>query len=161
MTHRDDRCLIAEYLARHNTMTLATCDGVSAWAAAVFYASDTNLTLYFMSDPKTRHMRDISAIPEVAATIHDDGQAWTSIRGLQILGSCSRVSNQELGDVSRCYLEKFPFLNSISEHPENASAKILAERLQNTPFYQLSPSWIRFIDNTRGFGHKAEIRLED
>jgi uncharacterized protein len=160
VTDWDDRQLIEDYLARHNTMTLATCSSDGPWAAAVFYAHDTDLVLYFKSDPKTRHIQDTTGFPDVAATIHDDGQDWKSIRGLQIFGSCSRISDYDLSRVDRCYIEKFPFLGKVTEHSVDAQESVLADRLKNTPFFQLRPHWIRFIDNTRGFGYKTEIQLK-
>jgi uncharacterized protein len=159
MTNWDDRQRIEQYLACHNTMTLATCSGDGPWAAAVFYAHDADLTLYFKSGPSTRHMQDTAGFPDVAATIQDDGQGWKTLRGLQILGSCSKVSEHDLARVDGHYIEKFPFLGTVTEHSANADERVLADRLKSTPFFQLRPHWIRFIDNARGFGHKTEIRL--
>lgn len=160
MTDRDDRRAIDDYLAGHHVMTLATHGGDGSWAAAVFYAHDADLVLYFKSDPDTRHMRDIAAFPEVAATVHSDRQDWKTLRGLQILGHCSRVDDDDLPGAARCYLEKFSFLTGISDDSADAAERLLADRLRSTPFFRLHPHWIRFIDNSRGFGHKTEIRLK-
>jgi uncharacterized protein YhbP (UPF0306 family) len=160
VTERDERRLIGAYLAEHSTMTLATCSDKGPWAAAVFYAHDADFALYFMSSADTRHMRDIAAASEVAATIHDDNQGWKSLRGLQIRGSCSKVGKLGLARVEALYAGKFPFLRAAAEQPSEASESTLAERFRNTPFFQLRPSWIRLIDNTRGFGYKTEIRLD-
>ena len=32
--------------------------------------------------------------------------------------------------------------------------------LNTVAFYQITPTWIRLIDNSRGFGHKEEIWLK-
>jgi uncharacterized protein YhbP (UPF0306 family) len=160
VTDRNDRQLIEDYLASHDTMTLATRGGDGPWAAAVFYAHDADLALYFKSDPKTRHMQDLADFPTAAATIHSDGQDWKSLRGLQILGTCSQVGDRDLPRVDRCYVQKFPFLGAVTEHAADAVERVLADRFERTPYFQLRPQWIRFIDNTRGFGHKTEIRLE-
>lgn len=156
---RDDRQRIEEYLPCHNTMTLATCSDGAPWAAAVFYAHDADLTFYFKSSPKSRHIQDIIACPDVAATVQEDGQDWKTLCGVQMIGFCSRVKEHDLARVNRCYIEKFPFLAAVTEHAGDVDEAILAERLESTPFYQLQPRWIRFIDNARGFGHKTEIRL--
>lgn len=160
MNDQDDRQNIKEYLAAHNTVTLASCSADGPWAAAVFYVSDANLALYFKSDPKTRHMQDILDNPSVAATVQADGQAWQSLRGLQLLSSCARVDDQDTGRVNDLYLEKFPFLDTVADNSSDKDERVLAERVRKTPFYQLRPQWIRLIDNARGFGHKTEIRLE-
>jgi uncharacterized protein YhbP (UPF0306 family) len=160
VTAWDDRKLIDDYLACHNTMTLATSSSDGPWAAAVFYAHDKDLVLYFKSDPETRHMQDTRGLPGVAATIHDDGQDWKSIRGLQIVGSCSRIDEHDLSRIDRCYIKKFPFLATVAEHAGDADERVLADRLKNTPFFQLRPDWIRLIDNARGFGYKTEIWMK-
>jgi uncharacterized protein YhbP (UPF0306 family) len=152
MAEQHERGLIADYLAAHNTMTLATCGAGGPWAAAVFYAHDADWVLYFMSDPATRHMRDIASTPQVAAAVQDDGQPWESLRGLQIHGCCNRVGSADLARAEACYVRKFPFLR--------AAPGALADRLRSTPFFELRPQWIRMIDNSRGFGHKTEIQFE-
>jgi len=159
VTESDQRKRIEDYLLNHTTMTLATVGSEGPWAAAVFYAHDADLSLYFKSNPKTRHIRDLATSDQVALTIHDDGQSWKSLRGVQIFGNCSRVSDDELPRVERCYIEKFPFLGAISDVSLDAEERILAERLKNTPYFQLRPHWLRFIDNGLGFGHKTEIRM--
>lgn len=159
MPDPDDRQHIKEYLVAHNTVTLASCSTNGPWAAAVFFVSDANLTLYFKSDPKTRHMRDILDDPRVAATVQDDGQAWQSIRGLQLLGTCRGVDADDASRVNDLYLEKFPFLDALTDDSSDKDERILAERVRKTPFYQLCPRWIRLIDNTGGFGHKIEISI--
>jgi len=160
MSGLDDRQRVDDYLAGHNTMTLGTCSGAGPWAAAVFYAHDSEFALYFKSDPNTRHMRDIASSPIVAATIHDDGQGWRTLRGLQLVGECSKVTEQNLASADRCYVDKFPFLAKASDRDTDTDERVLVQRFISTPYYQLRPRWIRLIDNVRGFGNKTEISIE-
>ncbi len=52
----DLKSRLQAFLAQHNTMTLATVDAAGApHAAAVFYAADDALNLYFLSSPNSRH----------------------------------------------------------------------------------------------------------
>ncbi len=159
MTGEDDRQRISDYLAAHNTVTLASCSADGPWAAAVFFVADANLALYFKSAPKTRHMVDILGDSRVAATVQDDGQAWQSICGLQLLGTCSAVDDQDEPRVSDLYREKFPFLATVTDDSSDEDERILAQRVRKTPFFKLNPRWIRLIDNTRGFGRKLEITI--
>lgn len=55
------------YLESHNVMTLATHGPEGLWAAAVFCVSD-DFKLYFLSAPTTRHGRNLTENPRVAAT---------------------------------------------------------------------------------------------
>ena len=50
---------VQELLAGHSTITLATTAEGRSWAAAVFYSSDTERNIYFVTDLKTRHGRDM------------------------------------------------------------------------------------------------------
>jgi uncharacterized protein YhbP (UPF0306 family) len=69
---------------------------------------------------------------------------------LQIEGTCSPLSGQATKTAKQIYLQKFPFIRQN---------KLLLVMLNTVTFYQITPTWIRLIDNSRGFGHKEEIRL--
>lgn len=149
---------IAAFLAAHNTMTLATVgpDGAPQ-AAAVFYAADADLNLYFLSSPASRHSQNLAREPRVAATVQADGQAWQSIQGLQIEGTAHPVeAGRELAHAARVYAARFDFLRGLLEGADGPAA--LRGPLASTRFYVLRPAWIRLIDNTQGFGHKEEWR---
>ena len=65
-------------------------------AAAVFYAHDDDLNLYFLSEERTQHGRNLLADPRVAGTIQADGQDWRGIRGLQVRGQARPAAGTEL-----------------------------------------------------------------
>lgn len=137
------------FLAAHNTLTLATVgpDG-APHAAAVFYAVAGDLTLYFLSEPKTLHAQHIGMGAMVAATIEENNQDWKNIRGLQIHGFAAPCAGTDEEDLARAiYAARFPFV---------ARAEILAGPLSRARYYQITPAWMRLIDNTLGFGHKEE-----
>ncbi|HEY64899.1 MAG TPA: pyridoxamine 5'-phosphate oxidase [Caldilineae bacterium] len=151
---------IAEFLAAHTTMTLATVgpDGAPQ-AAAVFYAPDEAFNLYFLSEPDSRHIRSLSLTPRVAATIHADGQDWRRITGLQIEGVAGQVRDaKELAHAVQIYAARFDFvaglLTGVGERPAT-----LIGPLARCRFYVLRPCWIRLIDNRVRFGYKEEWRV--
>ena len=119
-------------------------------ACALFYAAGPDLTLYFLSDPKTDHARFIENGAQVAATIEANNQDWKSINGLQLHG-CARPCSEtgEKKTASAIYAARYPFI---------AKAGTLAGPLARARYYQITPTWIRLIDNTKGFGHKEEWR---
>ncbi|MCS7221010.1 MAG: pyridoxamine 5'-phosphate oxidase family protein [Anaerolineae bacterium] len=156
----DLRRRIAELLAMHTTMTLATIgpDGAPQ-AAAVFYAHDDDFHLYFLSEPVTRHGRNVAADPRVAATIQADGQDWQRICGLQIEGIVALVEGaQELAHAIRVYSARFDFLAGLLAGAAEGP-RVLIGPLARSRFYVLRPSWIRLIDNRVRFGYKEELRL--
>ncbi len=136
------------FLTAHNTLALATAgpDG-TPHAAAVFYAVDDDLTLYFLSEPKTLHAQHIGAGARVAATIEENNQDWKSIQGLQLHGWAAPCAGEEEEHARAVYAARFPFV---------ARAETLAGPLSRARYYQITPTWMRLIDNTLGFGHKEE-----
>ena len=145
---------IFAYLAAHNTLTLATEHAGAPWANAVFYANE-GWTLYFVSDPKTRHVDHLRHNARIAATIQDDHRDWRSIQGIQLEGRCAEITNPvESARALAVYAAKFPFIKDLIAAPKEIGAAMSTAR-----FHKITPTWIRLIDNTHGFGHKEEIDL--
>lgn len=144
---------IKQFLAEHTTLTLATLaeDG-RPQAAPLFYAELDDLSLVFISEQRVRHSQNIARDERVAATIYTDGQQWQSIRGVQLEGACTALSGAAAEAARRAYVTKYPFIL------EN---KLLAGMLVQVTFYKITPTWLRLIDNSRGFGHKEEWRIEE
>lgn len=149
----------AAFLAAHTTLTLATVgsDGAPA-AAAVFYAHDAALTLYFLSEEKTVHAQNIRSNATVAATIQADGQEWRAIRGVQVRGRAALVPPGLLPHAAAVYGRKFAFVAALIAGADGPAT--LAGPLRKARFWQLTPTWMRLIDNTAGFGHKSESYFE-
>ncbi len=157
---------IMAFLAAHTTMTLATVrtdalTGTSGapQAAAVFYAPDDELNLYFLSEPTTRHARNLATDPRVAATIQADGQDWRQIRGLQIEGMAFLVEDVgEMAHAAQVYAARFDFLAGLLTGA-GEGAPALVGPLVRSRFYVLRPHWLRLIDNRVHFGYKEELWL--
>jgi uncharacterized protein YhbP (UPF0306 family) len=145
------KSLICNYLERHTTLSLATCKNSQPWATDLFYASDDNCRLYFVSSGKTRHCQHIAANPHVSVSISGDVSGWEEIKGLQLDGVAVVVPDSERDRVAETYLAKFPALKKLHK-----ASKILSSFFESS-FYQITPKWIRLIDNSKGFGHKDEM----
>ena len=138
------------YLAGHNVMTLATHGPEGLWAAAVFYAHD-GWRLYFLSAGHTRHARNITAAPRVAATIQEDYSDWAAIQGIQLQGTVQLLGGPEREAAIAHYADKFQFLRQPVAAIEKAMAGV--------NWYRLSPERLYLVDNSRGFGRRDEIDL--
>ncbi len=153
--------LVAEvqaYLKSHHVMTLATAGDGPPHAAGIFFASD-GFTLYFVSDPGTRHGADIAIQPQVAVTIHEDYDDWRQIQGLQIEGPAGVVQSKlELVKASAVYLRKYPWARPFLASPASISAQV-ARKASNIRFHKVVAHWVRFVDNRKGFGHHEELLL--
>ena len=152
---------IDQFLRGHNTISLATTRAGEPWAASVFFASDAQLNLYFVTDPKTHHGSDLQANSRVAGTINADCERWAEIRGAQLTGHAAPVAEAQREQVLALYLEKFSEVAQLLRQPGSEQDRMIGERLAATPFYRLIPDWIRLIDNTRRFGFKQELKPGD
>ena len=161
---------LQDFLRHHTTMSLATVspEGLPQ-SAAVFYAADERLNLYFLSSPNSRHCCNLKKNPHAAITVHADGQAWQEIRGLQIEGTVDWVAG--LGQTAlaaKVYAARFDFLKGLldavgggSRGGATGEAVTLRGALAGSRFLVLRPTWIRLIDNRQGFGHTEEISVEE
>jgi len=150
---------VRKYITEHDTMCLASSYRGRAWASPLFYQVDSELRLYFISDPNTRHIQNALNNSGVAVSIFDQKQAWQSIQGVQIEGHLATVSDENRLHVESLYCEKFPFINKLLETTDNDDAKRVKEQFLASKFYVVTPDFVRFIDNARGFGFKEEFYL--
>jgi len=142
---------IAEFLDAHHVMSLATCGPHGPHAANVFYARD-GFSLLWVSDPQSRHSRNIEINPQVSATIAPDYRDFAEIRGVQIFGGAYRDATARYS--ARALLaRRYPIL----QHP---SDPMIEQAYSSADLYQLVPNTIVLIDNRRGFGHRETLDLQ-
>lgn len=142
---------VSEYLARHHVMTIATHGDAGPWAAAVFYVHDGE-GLVFLSSPGSRHCRNLAQDPRSAATIQDDCEEWSAIQGIQLEGRVAELQGEAESLARARYAQRFPVARGL----DTAAAPIV-KALAKVRWYRLVPERLRFIDNSRGFGHREEF----
>jgi uncharacterized protein YhbP (UPF0306 family) len=147
------RANIIGYLKAHRVMTLATSAGDAPWAAGVFYVSH-DFTMYFFSDPKSRHCANVRRNPAASAAIHENYADWREIRGLQIEGRVEEVSAAEMPAMMGAYVAKFPFVRDLLT-PEGLFR--IGGKAIDARFYKLMPSRCVLLDNGKGFSHREEF----
>lgn len=147
---RDVQALALSYLESHQVVTLATVGEAGPWAAAVFYVNE-GFDLYFLSAGHTRHARNITAHPRVAATIQEDYRDWPAIQGIQLEGDVSQLGGAVRENAVAVYTVKYPFLAGADEQIRAALARV--------NWYRLRPDLLYFIDNTQGLGHRDAVPL--
>ena len=146
-----------QFCAAVSTLTLATCSDESPWAATVFFAADSKFNLYFVSDHRTQHGRDMATNSKVAATINPDCDNWNDVAGLQIRGEVSIVDGVERAKALALYFKKFPQIDALFASPEGEHEETIAKRLKAANFYKITPDMVRVIDNAQGFGYRVEF----
>lgn len=143
-----------------STITLSTAGPKGEpHAAPVFFASRVelvpgkeslldglrNLELYFFSDRHSQHIQDLEREPLLAVALYPETPGWQDIRGLQARGRAEALLSEARWEAAwETYLAKFPFVSEMKS--------IVAS---NT-FYVFRPTWLRLLDNRRGFGFKDE-----
>ena len=146
-----------ELLNSITSLSLATSSDDEPWAASVFFASDQNFNIYFVSDHRTQHGRDMATNSRVAATINPECKSWNEISGLQLRGEISIVEGVERAKALALYLKKFPQVDQLFEKPQDEHEETIAQRLKSANIYKITPEMIRVIDNAKGFGHREEF----
>ena len=127
----------------------------------MFFASDHDLRLYFVSDHRTRHGREMAANSLVAGAVNPDCDNWGEVRGVQLEGRVEVVDGVQRLAALKTYLAKFPDVRAMFERPRDRNEETIGQRLKAANFYRLTPDWLRLIDNSRWFGYKEELRLDD
>lgn len=128
------------------TMTLSTVGkDQEPHAAAIYFAADASINLYFFSETGSQHALDIGREPRAAVAIQAEAADWQDIRGLQMRGKVRVVEiGQEWQAAWQLYHKKFPFVSDLED-------LVAANQM-----YSFEPTWIRLVDNRRGFGFKQE-----
>jgi uncharacterized protein YhbP (UPF0306 family) len=144
---------IEAFLAAHHVISLATIGPEGPHAASLFYAYD-GFALAWISDPASRHSRDIDAEPRVAATIAADYTNFAEIRGLQVWGVARRVEQDERARYLTLLELRYDFLKRPAEGP-----KKMHDAYARSSIYCLNPKRMVLIDNTKRFGHKEALEL--
>jgi uncharacterized protein YhbP (UPF0306 family) len=146
-TARKQLELVAALLGEETTLSLATTDKEGlACVAPLFYIVDDNLSLYWFSSRSSLHSLNLARTPHAAATIYRNVKNWKEIRGVQLHGLLSMVTDPMRRDaLLKAYCERFKL------------GRVLRPALRLTTLYCLEPDFFRYIDNARGFGYKFEL----
>lgn len=134
----NDADRIIAYIRANRVLTICSARGSAPWAANCFYAFDEpTVTLFVMSDPETRHGRDLCDNPRVAGTVSSQQASVAKLRGVQFEGFALRLSGADEAGARALYCRRFPIA-----------------RLRPAPLWAIVPSYLKYTDNTLGFGHK-------
>ena len=155
-------------------MTIATTQDNIPWAAAMFYVND-GFTLYYLSDPETRHSMNIAQNSTVGITVYEDYDDHRKVKGIQMEARAEPVTAEdELAEAAKAYVEKYPYVSAylkLMMTPFPKAVNVLEKALRNLPgvpdfttpfparFYKIVPRKIYWIDNERSFGKRQELVL--
>ncbi|MEM9345411.1 MAG: pyridoxamine 5'-phosphate oxidase family protein [Planctomycetota bacterium] len=142
---------IETFLAVCKTASLATIDTHgNPCAANIQYAHDNHWRLYWVSSMSSLHSVNLEQHPAAAVTIYAHQDVPDQIHGLQLRGQAKMLEGGRLGDIHALYAQKYPFVTG----PPYDKAMTLQL------FYCFTPTWLRWIDNRKGFGWKFEKSID-
>lgn len=136
------------HLTQGHVMTLACHDEDGCWASPVFYAHE-GTDLFFVSSPRSRHIRALAFSPRCAAAIHAPTQDWQQITGVQLTGEVMALDDAGTALARRVYERRFPFVAAAG-----VPGGPLAPALQHACWYRLRVDEAALTDNRRGFGQR-------
>jgi uncharacterized protein YhbP (UPF0306 family) len=141
---KTDKALLLDYLKKHKLMTIATYSGKlgKPWVATAFYIVDGDLSLYFLTSPKTEHGQHMVENKYVACNIADTHQEVTDKKiGVQIQGTVSRV-NAVLR--IKWMFKMWHKINPGTE--ERLNYKNLKNKVISARVYKITPAKIKFFN---------------
>ena len=128
---------IVTFLKKHHLLTLATCNENVPYCASCFYAfDDKHATFIIATETKTRHAKEALYNSHVAGTVALETKIVGKIQGVQFSGEFQEANEQE----KKAYFKRFPY--ALAMQPTLWSIKI---------------TYLKFTDNTLGFGKKLEF----
>lgn len=142
---------ITALLCGESTLALATTDEDGrACVTPLFYLADEELTLFWLSSESSQHSQNLKRSPVAAATIYRQTENWKEIRGVQLRGPVTVIADPERRRaVIEAYCHRFQL------------GVVLKTAISQCSVYALRPVYFRYIDNSKVFGHKFEIALEE
>ncbi len=135
-------------LGERTVLCLASSSRRGPWCAPLFFAPiDGGARLVFVTDPRSRHCRELAADPRAAAAVWFETTDATQVRGVQLAGRVVALAGRDERRARTAFLRRHP-----------RAAPFLAAR-PNERFFAFAVARAKVTDNRRGFGFKAEFEL--
>ena len=129
--------VITAFLKKHHLLTLATCKDNLPYCASCFYTFiQESVTCVIATDEKTRHGYEALKNAHVAGTVALETKLIGKIQGVQFTGIFREAKEVE----KKVYFKRFPY--ALAMQP------IL---------WSIDIKYLKFTDNTLGFGKKLEF----
>ena len=135
---------ITDFLKKSHIMVLATSspNGIPS-AATVFYTTDSQMNLYFLTKEQTTKCRNIMANPQIAAVIYQAEM----LRTAQITGTAVKVDNPHMTQKTTEIMSGYA--QQIAGTPRTPISKLDAGK---NVLFCITPQSIRMADYKYGSG---------
>ena len=130
----DTLAAIGRWLSKQHVVTWCVSREDELWCANAFYVYDPDtVAFYLLSEEHTRHGQMTGQRAKVAGTVNGQPKTVALIRGVQFKGEIRRLSGDEAARMRQRYVK---------------------------PVCEIRPDYIKFTDNTLGFGKKLHWRRD-
>lgn len=131
--------LAAALLREQNTLALATTDDTGeACIAPLFYIADEGLSLFWLSSRASLHSVNLIRTPRAAATVFRHADNWKEIRGVQMRGSVTVITDRKRRrEVIKTYCQRFKLKS------------VFRGTIRQCALFEFRPEFIRYIDNSQ------------
>jgi uncharacterized protein YhbP (UPF0306 family) len=138
---------IAALLREENTLALATVDeSGKPCVAPLFYITDEDLTLYWLSSATALHSVNLDRTTRAAATVYRHTENWKQICGLQMRGQVTAITQRDhRGALIKQYRERFQL------------GAVFRLAISRSVLYAFRPDYFRYIDNSVRLGYRFEF----
>ena len=138
---------ISYFLHEQHILALATInESHQSYSSPVFYLYDNDKSLIFHSSSSTLHSTNFMTQPAVSGSIYSQAILPEDIQGIQLLWKINKVPSETFELYYQLYCDKFDFLKTSHKH--------LNPMLQQSEFWQLNLTYLKFTNNKVKFGHK-------
>ncbi|MDW7733466.1 MAG: pyridoxamine 5'-phosphate oxidase family protein [Methanolobus sp.] len=140
----ETRKKISNYLSSHNWLNLGTVDKEGRpMVHTMAYASEGS-KVYFTTRKSTHKVSHMLSNPNVAFTVDEDDVKVMEIKGIQMEGKASMVTDdQEANKVIDMMAKKYPFMSNIPASDEYV-------------LFKVDPVKGYYLDYTKGFNYRDE-----
>lgn len=106
-----------EYLNSTQFLSLATYGEKGVWVCPVYFVFDEKFNLYFISQPTSRHMRNIKSNSKVSVAIYSTNQSpLKDVFGVQLEGEANILSEpDEIEKARSTYFKETEFRQPVKE----------------------------------------------
>ncbi len=129
---------IVNFIQKHHILSCSFFSETSIHSASCFYLFLENPARFIVASSKdTLHVKLALANPMVSGTIHLETKTIGKIQGIQYRGRWERANSDE----KKAYLKNYPYAIAL-----------------NPKLWCIEIEYIKFTDNTLGFGKKLEYK---
>jgi uncharacterized protein YhbP (UPF0306 family) len=83
--------------------------GTRAYVSTAYFAWNSDFDVVWLSEPRSRHSRNLLANATTAIAVYDSDQAWGEPdRGIQLFGSAHSLDGEDAEGAALLYAQRFP-----------------------------------------------------